>query len=65
MGRIDEYASFDWMKRNESKFDTFPHTPVRVLESGGMMRKGKTGAAREDGMTDEIASSCAPSARRS
>jgi hypothetical protein len=31
------------------------NTPVRVLEHGGMMRKGKTGASREDGMTDEIA----------
>ncbi len=53
--RIDEHVSFDWMKRNESKFDTLANTPVRVLEPGGMMRKGKTGAAREDGMTDELA----------
>lgn len=53
--RIDEYTSFDWMKRNEQKFDTLPNTPVRVLEPGGMMRKGKAGASREDGMTDEIA----------
>jgi aryl sulfotransferase len=53
--KIDEHVSFDWMKRNESKFDTLAHTPVRVLEHGGMMRKGKIGASREDGMTDEIA----------
>jgi len=53
--KIDEYTSFDWMKRNEQKFDTLPNTPVRVLEPGGMMRKGKAGASREDGMTDEIA----------
>jgi hypothetical protein len=53
--RIDEYTSFDWMKRHEGKFDTITNTPVRVLEAGGMMRKGKTGAAREDGMTEEIA----------
>ena len=53
--RIDEYLSFDWMKKNEQKFDTLPNTPVRVLEHGGMMRKGKAGASREDGMTDEIA----------
>jgi hypothetical protein len=53
--KIDEHVSFDWMKRNESKFDTLANTPVRVLEPGGMMRKGKTGASREDGMTDEIA----------
>ncbi len=53
--KVDEHVSFEWMKRNESKFDTLAHTPVRVLESGGMMRKGKVGASREDGMTDEIA----------
>ena len=53
--RIDEYVSFDWMKKNEGKFDTVSHAPVRVLEHGGMVRKGKVGAAREDGMTDEIA----------
>jgi hypothetical protein len=53
--RIDEHVSFDWMKRHESKFDTLANTPVRVLEPGAMMRKGKTGASREDGMTDEIA----------
>ena len=53
--KINEYVSFDWMKRHESKFDTLANTPVRVLESGGMMRKGKMGASREDGMTDAIA----------
>jgi len=53
--KIDEYTSFDWMKRNEQKFDTLPNTPVRVLEPGGMMRKGKAGASSEAGMTDEIA----------
>jgi Sulfotransferase domain len=53
--KINEHVSFDWMKRNESKFDTLANTPVRVLEHGGMMRKGKTGASREDGMTEEIA----------
>jgi hypothetical protein len=53
--RIDAYTSFDWMKRHEDKFDTVPNLPVRLLEPGGMMRKGKAGAAREDGMTDEIA----------
>jgi aryl sulfotransferase len=53
--KIDEHVSFDWMKKHESKFDTLANTPVRVLEHGAMMRKGKTGASREDGMTDEIA----------
>jgi hypothetical protein len=42
------------MKANETKFETLP-TPVPALESGAMIRKGKTGAAREDGMTDQIA----------
>ena len=53
--RIDEHVSFEWMKRNESKFDTLANTPVRVLEAGGMIRRGKMGASREDGMTDQIA----------
>ena len=53
--RINECVSFDWMKRHKHKFDTMPNTPVRVLEPGGMMRKGKAGASREDGMTEEIA----------
>ena len=53
--KIDEHVSFEWMKKNESKFDTLANTPVRVLEPGGMIRKGKTGASREDGMTEEIA----------
>ena len=48
--KIEEHVSFDWMKRYESKFDTVANTPVRVLEPGGMMRKGKIGASREDGM---------------
>jgi hypothetical protein len=52
---IDEHVSFEWMKRHESKFDSFSRAPVRVLEPGGMVRKGKVGAAHEDGMTDEIA----------
>ncbi|HLK91062.1 MAG TPA: sulfotransferase domain-containing protein [Polyangia bacterium] len=53
--RIDEHVSFDWMKRHESKFEPMANTTIRVLEPGGMMRKGKTGASREDGMTDDIA----------
>ena len=53
--RINEYASFDWMKRPRAQVRHVPNTPVRVLEPGGMMRKGKAGASREDGMTEEIA----------
>jgi len=53
---INAYASFEWMKRNEDKFETVVNTPVPVLERGSMVRKGKAGAAHEDGMTPEIAS---------
>jgi hypothetical protein len=52
---IDRYVSFDWMKQNERKFENISHTPVPLLEAGGMVRKGKLGAAHEDGMTPEIA----------
>jgi hypothetical protein len=51
---IHAYASFDWMKANEAKFDNLLYTPVPVLEQGAMVRKGKAGAAHEDGMTAEI-----------
>jgi len=54
---INTYASFDWMKQHESKFETVMYTPVPVLETGAMLRKGKAGAAHEDGMTPEIAAS--------
>lgn len=52
--KIEEHASFAWMKKNESKFETHPYAPVQLLEPGSMIRKGQAGAAREDGMTDEI-----------
>lgn len=53
--KIDDHSTFEWMKANETKFETHPYTKFKLLEHGGMIRKGKTGAAREDGMTDEIA----------
>lgn len=53
--RIDEHSTFAWMKANESKFETVSTGKVQVLEQGAMVRKGKVGAAKEDGMTDEIA----------
>lgn len=52
---IEEYSTFAWMKQNESKFETHPYTRVKLLEPGGMIRRGVAGAAREDGMTGEIA----------
>ena len=48
-------ASFEWMKANQTKFETFPRAVVPILETGAMIRNGKTGAAHEDGMTSEIA----------
>ncbi len=53
--KIEAYASFKWMKEHEIKFENHPFTSVPLLESGGMVRKGKAGAAHEDGMTAEIA----------
>ena len=53
--RILEYTSFPWMKANEDKFEIGTILPFKLVESGGMVRKGKAGASREDGMTPEIA----------
>ncbi len=52
---IMKYTGFDWMKQHTEKFENFSSAEVPVLETGAMIRKGKLGAAREDGMTDEIA----------
>ena len=49
------YTSFDWMKRHEEKFEARTVGAVPVLRSGAMIRKGRAGAARADGMTDDIA----------
>ena len=51
---VEKHASFEWMKTNQTKFETFPRSVVPILESGAMIRKGQTGAAHEDGMTNEI-----------
>jgi len=48
---ILEYTSFPWMKKHEDKFEARLASAVPVLTPGGMMRKGKTGAAKEDGVT--------------
>jgi aryl sulfotransferase len=52
---VEECTSFAWMKRNEAKFDTFTRCSVPPLEVGALIRKGKAGAAHEDGMTPDIA----------
>jgi aryl sulfotransferase len=51
---ILEYTSFPWMKRHEHKFEIRHAAHVPVLDSGAMVRKGKTGAAHEDGVTPEM-----------
>lgn len=53
--RIDEHSTFTWMKSHQEKFETISTAPVPALEAGAMVRKGQVGAAKEDGMTDEIA----------
>ena len=52
---ILECTSFEWMKANESKFEIRTAAEVPVLDPGAMVRKGRTGAAREDGMTPALA----------
>ncbi len=51
---ILECTSFPWMKRHEHKFEGPRASRVPVLNRGGMVRKGKTGAARDDGITPEM-----------
>lgn len=52
--KVVEYTSFPWMKQHDTKFDAMTATEVPVLEPGAMVRTGKAGAAREDGMTEDI-----------
>ena len=52
---ITEYTSFSWMKEHGIKFDATTATETPVLKPGAMVRKGKSGAAGEDGMTPTIA----------
>jgi len=53
---ILEYTGFPWMKANEHKFEAGSTSAIPPLNPGAMMRKGKLGAATEDGMTAGIAS---------
>ncbi|NOT46092.1 MAG: sulfotransferase domain-containing protein [Acidobacteria bacterium] len=52
---IREYTSFAWMKQHDRKFEASTVAPFPVLRPGAMVRKGKAGAAAEDGMTPDIA----------
>lgn len=51
---IMQYTSFTWMKQYDTKFD-YLSAEVPLLQPGAMVRKGKAGAAHEDGMTASIA----------
>jgi hypothetical protein len=51
---ILEYLSFPWMKAHEHKFELQHAADVPVLDSGAMIRKGKAGAAKDDGVTDAM-----------
>lgn len=51
---ISEYTGFPWMKQHADKFEAISETQVPVMESGAMIRKGEVGAAKEDGMNEEI-----------
>ncbi len=52
---ILECCSFSWMKARQERFEVSTLTPVPVLKPGAMIRAGRLGAAREDGMTAELA----------
>jgi aryl sulfotransferase len=57
--QILEHVSFDWMKAHEEKFELMSTCPVPPLDPGAMMRKGRVGAAAEDGVTPEISAAIA------
>jgi hypothetical protein len=51
---VSRYTSFDWMKAHQQKFEARTITRIPILESGAMIRKGRLGEARSDGMTETI-----------
>ena len=53
------YTSFAWMKAHEEKFELRSITDIPILEPGAMLRKGRTGASAEDGITPGIADAIA------
>jgi Sulfotransferase domain len=57
--KILEYTSFPWMKANERKFEISAAAEAPILDPGAMLRKGKTGAAAEDGVTPAISADLA------
>ena len=64
MPTIVERCSFAWMKANQIKFELPEIGAIPVLESGSLIRRGKVGEARDEGMTDAIAAQVAEAGRR-
>lgn len=56
---ILQCTSFAWMKQHEDKFELRSVTDVPMLNPGAMMRKGRIGTAREDGVTPVISAELA------
>jgi hypothetical protein len=54
-----ECTSFRWMKANEAKFEICTAAQVPILDPGAMLRKGRAGAAAEDGVTPQISADIA------
>ena len=59
-----ECTSFRWMKAHEAKFEITAAAEVPILDPGAMLRKGKLGAAAEDGITPEISAELAALGRK-
>ncbi len=56
---ILECTSFPWMKKNGDRFELRGVSEVPILESGAMVRKGRSGKAKDDGVTAEISAELA------
>jgi len=56
---ILEHTSFSWMKAHEDKFEMRDVSDVPPLDPGAMVRKGKLGAAAEDGVGPEVSAAIA------
>jgi hypothetical protein len=54
-----ECTSFRWMKANEEKFEIRSAAAVPILDKGAMVRRGKAGAAKDDGVTPAISADIA------
>ena len=52
--KIREYTGFNWMKAHAGKFGPLSKNSSPVIEAGAMIRSGKVGAAKEDGMNEQI-----------